>query len=752
MARQQRKRQISCHFCRMRKLRCNREFPCSNCTSRGVACPEPQHAATSDASAVRPAPAKKPVRPNTGDPDIQNRLERLEGLLQGLSRQLESVPELAAAQPPMASFAAPPFAPPPPPPPPPPPVFAAPVVAPSQAQAQTQTQTQTHPQTHPHHHLQAHHLQQPLPLKIQDLTNNALLVEEYCIVSKTSNSIFSDHVIFRACPIRSITQLSSFTFQSPGFSSSIALTAEPTRCIWLPNRDEADALVQKYMADISPMHHFIHGPHLRRLVTELYASLKSGSQVPVGTVVLLLAICAIVTYSWTPHDDEKKLFQDSKEANSQTLIWVKILFNLLEICQRNDHSSIECVQGLTLLTTTLFNLEGISPTARAMLARAIFLSRELGLHRIDHPDTDSFCQKYPPLTRLTAEVGRRLWWHLVGVDWMLARFPGPQEGTYLVNPNQMAVRKPANINDEDLDEDREIVDKPMDQPTIMSYSLHRIRFLELFREFTDRTTFSKPSSASQQYDTVLQMDAAIDRFMAHEASPFFRIDVKELEKLPPDDPWRSPTAIINRYMYSFYLYSQCCRLHLPYLARGTVDPAYAHSRQACLRSARIITQRVQQLVKEEVGFAHMMLRLGVAMHGLFLATIALVFDLCLTNDVADDGSRQQEVEHAWRTLENAEVQSSTVARGMNILRHIMEKYKIPFPTGVSGHHEPIQTNGHTNYIPQGQIPADAMGMPAGMPLAKPHHTEQEIEGHISKMDLEDVDWERLCWEFDAPFI
>ncbi|KAH7127778.1 hypothetical protein B0J13DRAFT_564507 [Dactylonectria estremocensis] len=724
MARQQRKRQISCHFCRMRKLRCNREFPCSNCTSRGVACPEPQHAATAE---TRPAPAKKPARPNTGDPDIQNRLERLEGLLQGLSRQLESVPELANQQP-VASFAAPL------------PVSTAPVAAPAQVQAQVQA-----------YHLQAHHLQQPLPLKVQDLTNNALLVEEYCMVTKTSNSLFSDHVIFRACPVRSITQLSLYTFQSPGFSSA-ALTAEPTRCIWLPNRDEAEALVQKYMADISPMHHFIHGPHLQRLVTELYASLKSGSQVPVGTVVLLLSICAIVTYSWTPHDDDKKLFQDTKEANSQTLIWVKILFNLLEICQRNDHSSIECVQGLTLLTVTLFNLEGISPTARAMLSRAIFIGRELGLHRIDHPDADSFCQKYPPLTRLTAEVGRRLWWHLVGVDWMLARFPGPQEGTYLINPEHMAVRKPANINDEDLDEEREIVGKPMDQPTTMSYSLHRIRFLEISREFTDKAPISKSSSSSQPYDMVLQIDAAIERFTTQEASPFFRISLTELEKLPLDDPWRSPTAKINRHMYNFYIHSQGCRLHLPYLARGTVDPAYAHSRQACLRSARIITGRVQQLVKEDFGFAHMMLRLGVAMHGLFLATIALVFDLCLTNGAADDDSRQREVEFAWRTLKNAESQSTTVARGMNILRHIMDKYKIPCPVGVGDHHEPTATNGHANFIPLGQIPADAMGIPAGMPLAKPHQAEQELEGHISKMDLEDVDWERLCWEFDAPFI
>lgn len=36
--RSSRSRPVSCHFCRSRKLKCNRQFPCSNCTSRGKTC------------------------------------------------------------------------------------------------------------------------------------------------------------------------------------------------------------------------------------------------------------------------------------------------------------------------------------------------------------------------------------------------------------------------------------------------------------------------------------------------------------------------------------------------------------------------------------------------------------------------------------------------------------------------------------------------------------------------------------------
>lgn len=36
--RSSRQRPISCHFCRSRKLRCSRDAPCTNCTSRGIEC------------------------------------------------------------------------------------------------------------------------------------------------------------------------------------------------------------------------------------------------------------------------------------------------------------------------------------------------------------------------------------------------------------------------------------------------------------------------------------------------------------------------------------------------------------------------------------------------------------------------------------------------------------------------------------------------------------------------------------------
>jgi len=73
------KRPVSCLFCRSRKLRCTREFPCSNCVERGISCqlrPPPQVLASDSPSS--------PSQPTSevSNLDIVRRLERLEAIIQ----------------------------------------------------------------------------------------------------------------------------------------------------------------------------------------------------------------------------------------------------------------------------------------------------------------------------------------------------------------------------------------------------------------------------------------------------------------------------------------------------------------------------------------------------------------------------------------------------------------------------------------------------------------------------------------------
>lgn len=78
MGRQPRQRPISCTLCRVRKLRCSRVFPCSNCTSRGVVC---QHEGAPHDNVVASQPKSAALPKDVSASELLSRLERLESMV-----------------------------------------------------------------------------------------------------------------------------------------------------------------------------------------------------------------------------------------------------------------------------------------------------------------------------------------------------------------------------------------------------------------------------------------------------------------------------------------------------------------------------------------------------------------------------------------------------------------------------------------------------------------------------------------------
>lgn len=73
----------SCVICRRRKVRCNKQYPCSNCAKAKVQC-------------IFPAPERAKRRPRKPpDGELMSRLRRLEGVIQGMGMSVED--ELASS-------------------------------------------------------------------------------------------------------------------------------------------------------------------------------------------------------------------------------------------------------------------------------------------------------------------------------------------------------------------------------------------------------------------------------------------------------------------------------------------------------------------------------------------------------------------------------------------------------------------------------------------------------------------------------
>ncbi|UPL02677.1 hypothetical protein LCI18_013611 [Fusarium solani-melongenae] len=599
-----RTRVISCQLCRERKLRCNRQFPCTNCTARGVVCQAPP-------ARGREAPGTPPAEPQVSNDQLLKRLESLEALLAARARQGEH-----------ASFE--------------------PISSEDLGQRQ-------------------------LPSNVQNWLSDALLLERLCMGPKARDFAHSNPIVVRTCPVRLISRPWSFVFQNEALPP-LAVHPEPIRCIWLPERQETKRLVDKYICDISFIHHVIHGPSVRRLVDQVYDTISQGNPAPMGAIALLLAIFANATCLWTAQDLSRNLFCGVSEARSQASLWQKAGIDVLDHIQQSPHISLESTQALVILCYSVVNLEGVSIKYRALFSRAITMARELGLHCIDSPR--QIFGSRSGFTKLEAEVGRRIWWYLCSTDWILAGLSGTLGGAYTIHPSQMAVHEPQNIDDEDCIDGEEIVGRPMDQPTCMSYFLERIRFAEIFRASLESAQFAALSPDTITFKLVQELEARMSRFW--DDAPDFLCFNPGLSVMD-----RNPSKItIQGYILNLFVHGQRCRVHLPYLARGQGGPTYTTSRAACVESARLIIRMEMQLEEEEHDFASTRLRMSIVLHHIFLAFLVLLLDICLDTNGPRQISRSPEATVAWRILQDAKAQSQQASTLVEPLGRVMRKHDV----------------------------------------------------------------------------
>ena len=218
--------------------------------------------------------------------------------------------------------------------------------------------------------------------------------------------------VFRIAPIRDISTRAKYIYpNAPGCSP-----AEPIKCVWLPEYDEAKVLVEKYLSDITYIHHVVHSPSMGTLLDQIYADLDQKHDVADGQVALLLSIIASATYSWTSRDNVG-LFPTADEANSQSALWVKATLDVLDHSRRTTSGELEDIQAMIILSFVVCSLEGISRRYRDLCSTAVSLARQISLHRID--DTNPCYKMVCQPNSVQAEIGRRVWWYLAASDWFV---------------------------------------------------------------------------------------------------------------------------------------------------------------------------------------------------------------------------------------------------------------------------------------------------------------------------------------------
>lgn len=190
------------------------------------------------------------------------------------------------------------------------------------------------------------------------------------------------------------------------------LSGPSIRCVDLPSREDAHALFQDYM-DNSDFRfgNVMHPPSIQTMIGEVYAQLRQGQPIDLGSAALILSVCAASAFFWERGTPAQFNFPSEDHAAAQSQAWRAVAWDLLDQGQRAALHSLDAVQARMVLSDIVFNQEGTTARFRYIHACARATAYELRLHTLDLPGNDSSD------TLFLREMKRRVWWSLASTDW-----------------------------------------------------------------------------------------------------------------------------------------------------------------------------------------------------------------------------------------------------------------------------------------------------------------------------------------------
>ncbi|KAL1634664.1 hypothetical protein SLS58_010563 [Diplodia intermedia] len=474
--------------------------------------------------------------------------------------------------------------------------------------------------------------------------------------------------------------------QAGGLSFAIVQIEGSTEALpshsFLPAREETLRLFAHYNKQVGYLHHIIHTETTLATIHQIYAALPD--RMNHASAALLLAILASATHFWDP---TVGIFASAGHARGVSRIWLAEALKTLDQSRCADAPAVEDVQATIIASYLAYNMQGYSAQFRLLQTTALELARQASLHKTDAPPPQHHQHhQQPPRDLVADEVKRRVWWHIVATDWLLAFTSGPQEGTYLVQPRHMSVSHPLHAFDGALSTPLPLASAP----TTMTFALLRLRFATICRTIADALPPALYPFDLRRADpaTVRRLDGLFEGFL--EGLPgAFRIDGGGEAEGDVDVESRIPRLATQRYLIHLCAHVRRCKLHQPWLVlpRGAEDSERAFSRRTCLESARKVVGVAQLFEADEQrrrvesgGGGAGEGRLSTVVHHVAMAAVVLVVDLCFSGDElrarGEREGRRREIGEACRVLERARKESEMAARFLKSLGEMLRRHGV----------------------------------------------------------------------------
>ncbi|TWU76405.1 hypothetical protein ED733_006744 [Metarhizium rileyi] len=589
-------------------------------------------------------------------------------------------------------------------------------------------------------HLQP--LSPPLSSTVQRLSEDALWFggNFICKTAKgfSSDTGFLDAVAtYHLSPIRLIKKPYSIIHDA---TSAFASSGTGSReiCLTLPLYQEACIILHNFTQECPILCPAFHIPSVFPTIQSIYASVQQQTPVDKSQLLLFLAIIASVTYSSSYGGNACRLFSSHLEASAQCASWVTASYALSDEIKRRGQMSIVCLQAQNILYKVSTYIEGSSVRTRSLIFASIAMAHQMGFHRMDLPGNKSGNSGLE--SKLEREIGRRLWWDLVSIDWLFALFPGSSEGVYTIHPQHMVVNKPSLIRDSD--DATPASPQEMEQQSEVAYLLERIRLTEISREYIDRCPLAN-TNTDANYEEVLRHDTRLGQYQ-QELPPFFSVD-----RLSAPAAHENPTLIVHRIQINCMLYVLRCFLHLRYLSHSTVDPKYAPSRTSCFTCAIEIV-RLHREVKSRYPWIMPRLKATSFLRSLIMAGAVFLLDVCSGREIWDFKRERAVMLDAWRLMGEQQEDSNLVEQFFEFASQMLKKYGVSEtivadllaqrPQGSENGHVPEQIEGFSKAYLNGcdeRLGVEAMNM------------DQRWQTLNADFDLKTMSWDNVLWGFDA---
>ncbi|KAK4689048.1 hypothetical protein P7C73_g1061, partial [Tremellales sp. Uapishka_1] len=336
--------------------------------------------------------------------------------------------------------------------------------------------------------------------------------------------------------------------------------------------DFSSALVRHHCNFLHWIHPVFHVPTFLEEHDQWIASIQAGEPAPktYGYYALYFSVIACGLYFM----DEDLALEMGMQKDAIAILpkfWFDLALNCLQLSGFMNFPTIPVLQAICILPAIAHAFDASKHLASLMHC-ALGLARDLKFHLI---------QAGTPSTlwggNIKAQILRRIWSCLVVADSLT---PGAHHPFHLIYP-AARTSPPANIDDVDLSDDAEVVERPLNQVTCVSQLLVIGRLSDIFRDFSH--SFASKQSVQPRFQWVKTFDERLDRLFDEcpELKPSEEVYSPSYDPSRPYD-WRQ----WSRYLWGMSI--PALRIHLwrHFLGRSYTDHRFAEARKICVAAAR----------------------------------------------------------------------------------------------------------------------------------------------------------------------